>query len=104
MFQCTSKVGGRATTHHERQVELLPVVSKMPEALQARRRDHDGEVVLVRSPEEALVRRVGEPLRLLPPSLAQQDQQNRTQQPAPRGNEHGNKHVSVESLAESLAE
>lgn len=44
-----------AASHHEVQVEVLPVVSKVPETLQVFSPQHHGEVVLVGAPEQLLV-------------------------------------------------
>lgn len=52
--------------HHEVQVEALPTVGEVPEALQRFGLEHHREVVLVGAPEQLLVRHVGPGLRLGP--------------------------------------
>ncbi|KAF3855363.1 hypothetical protein F7725_023418 [Dissostichus mawsoni] len=54
------------TPHHEAQVEPLSAVSEVPETLEAGGRNHHGEVVLVGSPEQLLVRHVSVEVCLRP--------------------------------------
>lgn len=80
------------SSYHEAQVESLSTVSKVPETLQPRSREHHGEVVLVGAPEQLLVRDVGVGVRLGPAvnrTPKHQDEEKQAGNPKEHVWEHG---------------